>query len=74
MDIRNDNVDVGHEAKIGRISDGAIFYLMSRGMSEEDARSMIVTGFAEPVAKELPVEYAVEMNNLIKLEMEGAIG
>ena len=74
MDIRNDDVDVGHEAKIGRISDDAIFYLMSRGISEEDARAMIVTGFAEPVAKELPVEYAVEMNNLIKLEMEGAIG
>ena len=74
MDIRNDDVDVGHEAKIGRISDDAIFYLMSRGVSEEDARAMIVTGFAEPIAKELPVEYAVEMNNLIKLEMEGAIG
>ena len=74
MDIRNDDVDVGHEAKIGRISDDAVFYLMSRGISEEDAKSMIVTGFAEPIAKELPVEYAVEMNNLIKLEMEGAIG
>lgn len=74
MDIRNDDVDVGHEAKIGRISDDAIFYLMSRGISEADAKSMIVTGFAEPIAKELPVEYAVEMNNLIKLEMEGAIG
>ena len=74
MDIRNDDVDVGHEAKIGRISDDAIFYLMSRGISEADAKAMIVTGFAEPIAKELPVEYAVEMNNLIKLEMEGAIG
>lgn len=74
MDIRCDDVDVGHEAKIGRISDDAIFYLMSRGISEQDARSMIVTGFAEPIAKELPVEYAVEMNNLIRLEMEGAIG
>jgi Fe-S cluster assembly protein SufB len=74
MDIRNDDVDVGHEAKIGRISDDAVFYLMSRGISEEDAKAMIVTGFAEPIAKELPVEYAVEMNNMIKLEMEGAIG
>lgn len=74
MDIRNDDVDIGHEAKIGRISDDAIFYLMSRGISEEDAKAMIVTGFAEPIAKELPVEYAVEMNNLIKLEMEGSIG
>ncbi len=74
MDIQNDDVEVGHEAKIGRISDDAVFYLMSRGISEQDAKNMIVTGFAEPVAKELPVEYAVEMNNLIKLEMEGAIG
>lgn len=74
MDIQNDNVDIGHEAKIGRISDDAIFYLMSRGISETDAKAMIVTGFAEPIAKELPVEYAVEMNNLIKLEMEGSIG
>ncbi len=74
MDIRNDDVDVGHEAKIGRISDDAIFYLMSRGIPEADAKAMIVTGFAEPIAKELPVEYAVEMNNLIKLEMQGSIG
>ena len=74
MDIRCDAVDVGHEAKIGRISEEAIFYLMSRGMSEEDARALIVGGFAEPIAKELPLEYAVEMNNLIHLEMKGSIG
>ena len=74
MDIRNDEVDIGHEAKIGRISDDTIFYLMSRGISEADARAMIVSGFAEPIAKELPLEYAVEMNNLIRLEMEGTIG
>ena len=74
MDIRCDAVDVGHEAKIGRISEEAVFYLMSRGMSEEDARALIVGGFAEPIAKELPVEYAVEMNNLIHLEMKGNIG
>lgn len=74
MDIRNDDVDIGHEARIGRISEESIFYLMSRGLSEEDARALIVRGFAEPVAKELPLEYAVEMNNLIKLEMEGSIG
>jgi Fe-S cluster assembly protein SufB len=73
MDIRTDDADVGHEAKIGRISDAAIFYLMSRGLSEEEARSLIVSGFAEPIAKELPLEYAVEMNNLIKLEMENKI-
>ena len=62
------------EAKIGRISEEAVFYLMSRGLSEEDARALIVGGFAEPIAKELPVEYAVEMNNLIHLEMEKAGG
>jgi len=71
MEILTDDCDVGHEAKIGRISGDAIFYLMSRGISEEDARSMIVSGFANPVSKELPLEYAVEMNNLIKLEMKG---
>ena len=74
MDIRCDDVDIGHEAKIGRISDEAIFYLMSRGISEEDARAMIVSGFADNVSKELPLEYAVEMNNLIRLEMKGSIG
>ena len=74
MDIRCKNVDVGHEATIGRISDDTVFYLMSRGISEEEARTMVVNGFADPVSKELPLEYAVEMNNLIKLEMEGAIG
>ena len=74
MDVRAKNVDIGHEATIGRIGDDKVFYLMSRGISEEEARAMIVNGFANPVAKELPLEYAVEMNNLIKLEMEGAIG
>ncbi|HAP02836.1 MAG TPA: Fe-S cluster assembly protein SufB [Lachnospiraceae bacterium] len=74
MDIRTSDADVGHEAKIGRISDDVVFYLMSRGMSEEDARALIVSGFADNVGKELPLEYAVEMNNLIQLEMKGAIG
>ncbi|GAA0122366.1 MAG: Fe-S cluster assembly protein SufB [Clostridium argentinense] len=74
MDILNDEVDLGHEAKIGRISDDAIFYLMSRGISEAEAKAMIVRGFVEPISKELPLEYAVEMNNLIKLELEGTIG
>lgn len=74
MDIRTNNADIGHEAKIGRISDEAVFYLMSRGISEEDARAMIVSGFADDVSKELPLEYAVEMNNLIRLEMKGSIG
>ncbi len=74
MDIRTRNADVGHEAKIGRISDEAVFYLMSRGIPEDEARSMIVLGFADDVSKELPLEYAVEMNNLIRLEMKGTIG
>lgn len=74
MDVRTSDADIGHEAKIGRISDEAIFYLMSRGMNEEDARAMIVSGFADNVSKELPLEYAVEMNNLIRLEMKGSIG
>ena len=74
LDIRTQDADVGHEAQIGRISDEAVFYLMSRGMSEEDARAMIVSGFADNVSKELPLEYAVEMNNLIRLEMKGSIG
>ena len=74
MDIRTKDCDIGHEAKIGRISDETVFYLMSRGMSEEDARALIVSGFADNVGKELPLEYAVEMNNLIRLEMKGSIG
>ena len=73
MDIRTDDTDIGHEAKIGRISDDAVFYLMSRGISEDEARAMIVSGFANPVSKELPLEYAVEMNNLIQLEMKGGM-
>lgn len=72
--VHNKEVDIGHEAKIGKISDGVIFYLMTRGLSEEDAKQMVVRGFAEPIAKELPMEYAVEMNNLINLELVGAIG
>jgi Fe-S cluster assembly protein SufB len=74
MDIRTQDADVGHEAKIGRISDEAVFYLMSRGIPEDEARAMIVSGFADDVSKELPLEYAVEMNNLIRLEMKGSIG
>lgn len=72
--IENNNIDIGHEAKIGRISDSVIFYLMSRGISEQEAKEMVVRGFAEPIAKELPMEYAVEMNNLINLELVGSIG
>lgn len=74
MDIQADDVEVGHEAKIGRISDEAIFYLTSRGIDEKEAQAMIVRGFVEPISKALPVEYAVEMNNLINLELEGTMG
>ncbi len=74
IEVKNDKVDIGHEAKIGRISDETIFYLMSRGIPEADAKAMIVRGFVEPITKELPLEYAVELNNLISLELEGTIG
>ncbi|PKK39155.1 Iron-sulfur cluster assembly protein SufB [Clostridiaceae bacterium JG1575] len=74
IDVQNDDVDLGHEARIGRISEEAIYYLMTRGISEEEAKAMIVRGFVEPISKELPLEYAVEMNNLITLELEGTIG
>ena len=72
--IETDDVEYSHEAKIGKISDEAIFYLMSRGLSEEEAKAMIVRGFADNVSKALPLEYAVEMNRLINLELEGTIG
>ena len=74
MDIRNDEADIGHEAKIGRISEDAVYYLMTRGMDELEAKALIVRGFVEPITKELPLEYAVEMNNLISIELEGSIG
>lgn len=73
-EVETDDVEFSHEAKIGKISDKTIFYLMSRGISEEEAKAMIVRGFASPISKELPLEYAVEMNNLINLELEGSIG
>ena len=72
--LYNDNITFSHEATIGKISDEAIFYLMTRGLSEEEAKALIVEGFAEPIAKAFPVEYAVEMNRLINLELEGTIG
>ena len=74
MDIEGDAADIGHEAKIGRISDEAVYYLTSRGIDEDEARAMIVRGFVEPIAKELPLEYAVEMNNLVNIELEGTMG
>ena len=72
--ILNDDVTFSHEAKIGKISDETIFYLMSKGITEEEAKSLIVRGFAEPISKAFPIEYAVEMNRLINLELEGTIG
>lgn len=71
VEINCENVDVGHEARIGNISDEKIFYLQARGLSEEDAKALIIRGFAEEISKELPLEYAVEMNNLINVEMQG---
>ncbi|MBR3116357.1 MAG: Fe-S cluster assembly protein SufB [Bacilli bacterium] len=72
--VENDDIEYAHEAKIGKISDESIFYLMSRGLSEEEALKLIVRGFAEPISKAFPIEYAVEMNRLIDLELEGTIG
>jgi len=72
--IGEDNVDVGHEATVSKIGDEQIFYLQSHGLDEEEASKMIVNGFIEPITKELPMEYAVEMNRLIELQMEGSIG
>jgi Fe-S cluster assembly protein SufB len=72
--IDENNVDVGHEATVSKIGEEQLFYLMSRGLSEAEAAAMIVSGFVEPITKELPLEYAVEMNRLIQLQMEGSVG
>jgi len=72
--IGEDDVDVGHEATVSKIGEEQLFYLMSRGLSESEASAMIVSGFVEPITKELPLEYAVEMNRLIQLQMEGSVG
>lgn len=74
IEIKEEKVDVGHEATVGRISQEQLFYLMSRGLNKEQATQMIVSGFIEPVVKQLPLEYAVELNRLIELEMEGSLG
>ncbi len=65
---------MGHEATVSRVGDAQLFYLMSRGLTQEEAMALIVRGFIEPIAKELPLEYAVELNRLIELEMEGSVG
>ena len=74
MEIEEEQVSIGHEATVSKIADEQLFYLMSRGLSEAEAATMIVSGFIEPIVKELPMEYAVEMNRLIELQMEGAVG
>jgi Fe-S cluster assembly protein SufB len=74
VDVREDDVTMGHEATVSKIGDDQLFYLMSRGLTEEEAMAMIVRGFIEPIARELPMEYALELNRLIELQMEGAVG
>jgi len=74
MEIEEDRVSIGHEATVSKIGDEQLFYLQSRGINKEEAAAMIVSGFIEPIVKELPMEYAVEMNRLIQLQMEGSVG
>jgi len=74
IDIREDNVEIGHEATVSRISADQLFYLMTRGLNEDQATSMIVRGFIEPIARELPMEYAIELNRMIELQMIGSVG
>ncbi len=74
VDVREDDVSMGHEATVSKVSEDQLFYLMSRGMNEDEAMAMIVRGFVEPIARELPMEYALELNRLIELQMEGAVG
>ncbi|MCE1173544.1 MAG: Fe-S cluster assembly protein SufB [Propionibacteriales bacterium] len=74
VDVRTDDVSMAHEATVSKVSEDQLFYLMSRGMSEDEAMAMIVRGFVEPIARELPMEYALELNRLIELQMEGAVG
>ncbi len=74
VDVREDDVAMGHEATVSKVSEDQLFYLMSRGLEEDEAMAMIVRGFVEPIARELPMEYALELNRLIELQMEGAVG
>ncbi|MDO4606286.1 MAG: Fe-S cluster assembly protein SufB [Bowdeniella nasicola] len=74
VDVRTDDVEMGHEATVSKVSEDQLFYLMSRGMEETEAMAMIVRGFVEPIARELPMEYALELNRLIELQMEGSVG
>ncbi len=74
VDVREDDVSLGHEATVSRVGEDQLFYLMSRGMTEQEAMAMVVRGFVEPIARELPMEYALELNRLIELQMEGSVG
>ncbi len=74
VDVREDDVSMGHEATVSKVSEDQLFYLMSRGLNEDEAMAMIVRGFIEPIARELPMEYALELNRLIEMQMEGAVG
>src|ERR1700759_2009895 len=74
VDVREDDVSMGHEATVSKVSESQLFYLISRGLSEDEAMAMVVRGFIEPIARELPMEYALELNRLIELQMEGAVG
>jgi Fe-S cluster assembly protein SufB len=74
IEIDAKNVDIGHEASVSKVGEEQLFYLMSRGLSEEESATMVVSGFIEPLVKELPMEYAIEMTRLIQLQMEGSIG
>ena len=74
VDVREDDVSMAHEATVSKVSDDQLFYLRSRGLGEDEAMAMIVRGFVEPIARELPMEYALELNRLIELQMEGAVG
>jgi Fe-S cluster assembly protein SufB len=74
VDVREDDVSMGHEATVSKVSEDQLFYLMSRGLTEDEAMAMVVRGFVEPIARELPMEYALELNRLIELQMEGAVG
>jgi Fe-S cluster assembly protein SufB len=74
IEIDEQDVTIGHEATVSRVGEEQLFYLMSRGLTEEEATTMVVSGFIEPLVKELPMEYAVEMNRLIQLQMEGSVG
>ena len=74
IEVEEDDVSIGHEASVSKVGEEQLFYLQSRGLTEEEATTMVVSGFIEPLVKELPMEYAVEMNRLIQLQMEGSVG